>query len=166
MQNISNITLKPIGVIHSSFKEPASMPIQSSGVSDAKGHIEIFPEFVDGIRDLNGFSHIYVLFYFHLSQSYNLTPIPFLDTVPRGLFSTRAPRRPNPIGLSIVTIEDIKDNIIQISGIDMVDKTPLLDIKPFIPNFEPKDNVRTGWMTKSPEEILKKKSDERFIEKE
>ncbi|MBC8216231.1 MAG: tRNA (N6-threonylcarbamoyladenosine(37)-N6)-methyltransferase TrmO [Candidatus Marinimicrobia bacterium] len=156
------IQFSPIGIIHSPFKKPEGMPIQPEGAKGTRGQVEIFSEFVDGLIDLERFSHITLLYHFHLSDGYNLTPIPFLDNVPHGVFSTRAPRRPNAIGMSTVKLMSIQDNILHIENIDIVDGTPLIDIKPFFPDIDSPESVRTGWA----EDVLKKmkyhKSDNRF----
>lgn len=136
---------KPIGVIHSPYKSHEEAPIQPI-FSDAIGEVEVFPEYKDGLKDLDGFSHIILLYHFHRSDGYSLHVKPYLDDTPRGLFATRAPRRPNPIGLSIVKLVEIKDNVIRVEGIDALDGTPLLDIKPFVHEFDSKEKLRMGWL--------------------
>ena len=142
---MKNIELKPIGIIHTEFREKASIPIQPK-FSKGKGHIELNKEFVTGLKDLNGFSHIILIYYFHKSKGFNLIVKPFLDDNPKGVFATRAPKRPNPIGISIVKLDSIKDNIIHISNIDIIDKTPLLDIKPYVPDFD-RIKATSGWLS-------------------
>src|SRR5437763_383758 len=112
------IEFTPIGIIHTPFETPENMPIQPASGKDAVGWIEIFDEYTEGLSDLEGFSHIYLIFHLHKSRSFKLKVIPFLDTVERGIFSTRSPARPNPVGLSVVEIISIKNNIIGIKGID------------------------------------------------
>ena len=136
--------MRPIGVIHSPFTEKDQTPIQPSR-SQATGSVEVYPEFVAGLQDLDGFSHIILLYAFHLSSGYSLRVKPFLDHQERGLFATRYPYRPNPIGLSIVRLEGIQDNLLSIEGIDVLDGTPLLDIKPYVPDFDVRIETRTGW---------------------
>jgi tRNA-Thr(GGU) m(6)t(6)A37 methyltransferase TsaA len=143
---MDDIFFKPIGVIHTPFKEPRGTPIQPGRSSGAEGTIEIYPEFVRGLTDLEGFSHITVVYHFHLSSGFELTVTPFLDTKPRGLFSTRAPRRPNPIGISVVRLIGVSKNILNIENVDMVDGTPLLDIKPYVRDFDSTDDYRIGWL--------------------
>jgi tRNA-Thr(GGU) m(6)t(6)A37 methyltransferase TsaA len=138
-----------IGIIHSPFKDKDQMPIQASR-SEFKGWIDVFPEYQTGLQDLDGFSHIILIYIFHCSSGYNLTVQPFLDNVPRGLFSTRYPCRPNQIGLSIVRLISIKNTRIDIDGIDVLEGTPLLDIKPYVPDFDQPQNVRTGWYLNRP----------------
>jgi tRNA (adenine37-N6)-methyltransferase len=139
------IEFSPIGIIHSPYKESRGTPIQGAFAKNEKGTVEIFTEYAEGLKDLDGFSHIILLYSFHRSRGYNLLCRPFLDTVKRGLFATRAPRRPNPIGFSIVKLLKIDDNILTIESLDMIDGSPLLDIKPYIDDFDIRNNVRTGW---------------------
>jgi tRNA-Thr(GGU) m(6)t(6)A37 methyltransferase TsaA len=161
---MTTIDLKPIGVIHSPFNALEDMPIQPAAAQGVFGSVELMPEYIEGLDDLNGFSHIYLIYLFHLSQGYNLKVIPFLDTAPRGLFATRAPRRPNPIGLSIVKINTITENIIEIENVDIIDGTPLLDIKPYVPEMDATENSKIGWLTEYRSMIKKQKSDKRFSE--
>ena len=140
------IEVRPIGFIHSPFKERRGMPIQPTRGRGVRGTIEILPEYADGLADLDGFSHIVLIYYFHRSQGFDLRVTPFLDTEKRGLFATRAPRRPNPIGLSVVRLLGIKGRVLTVQDIDMLDGTPLLDIKPYVPDFDIRTNVREGWL--------------------
>jgi tRNA-Thr(GGU) m(6)t(6)A37 methyltransferase TsaA len=135
---------KPIGVIHSPFTEKDKTPIQASR-SQAIGQVEIYPEFADGLKDIEALSHIYLLYAFHKSQGYQLQVKPFLDNQEHGIFATRYPYRPNPIGLSIVKLVFRKDNMLTVEGIDTLDGTPLLDIKPYVPDFDLRTDVRAGW---------------------
>jgi tRNA-Thr(GGU) m(6)t(6)A37 methyltransferase TsaA len=136
--------LHPIGVIHSPFTEKAQTPIQSSR-SNAIGKVEIFSDYVEGLKDLEGFSHIILLYYFHCSSGFELHVKPFLDNQLRGLFATRHPCRPNPVGMSIVRLLSCQKNMLEIEGVDVLDETPLLDIKPYVPDFDIRSGVRTGW---------------------
>ena len=136
--------MHPIGIIHSPYTKLEGMPIQASR-SQARGVVEIYPEFAEGLQDLEGFSHIFLLYAFHESSSYSLLVKPFLDYQLHGLFATRHPYRPNPIGLSVVRLITQKDNTLEIEGVDMLDGTPLLDIKPFVPDFDIRTNTRNGW---------------------
>ena len=156
------IKFQPIGILHTPHKNAQGMPIQTAGAISIKGEIEIYPEFAEGLKDLDGFSHIILLYHFHLSEGFNLLVIPFLDTEVRGVFSTRAPRRPNSIGMSIVKLIEVKNNILYIENVDMLDGTPLLDIKPFIPATDVIEEVKTGWLEKKTETFKNKLSDERF----
>jgi tRNA (adenine37-N6)-methyltransferase len=136
--------MHPIGIIHSPYKELEGMPIQASR-SLAKGVVEVYPEFAQGLQDLEGLSHIFLLYVFHKSSGYSLLAKPFLDDQLHGLFATRYPFRPNQIGLSVVQLVTRKDNILEIVGVDMLDGTPLLDIKPYVPEFDIRSNTRNGW---------------------
>jgi tRNA (adenine37-N6)-methyltransferase len=138
------LTLQPIGVIHSPFTEKDRTPIQASR-SQAVGTVEVFPEFADGLQDIEGFSYIILLYVFHLSSGYSLVVKPFLDDHMRGLFATRYPARPNPIGLSVVRLLARQGNRLEVEGIDILDGAPLLDIKPYVPDFDVRSATRTGW---------------------
>jgi tRNA-Thr(GGU) m(6)t(6)A37 methyltransferase TsaA len=157
-----NIVLKPIGVIHSPFKDLDGMPIQPAGASGVKGSVEVFEEYRTGLNDLDGFSHIVLLYLFHRSQGFSLHVVPYLDTQMRGVFATRAPRRPNAIGLSVVQLDMIKDGMLQIQNVDILDGTPLLDIKPYVPEFDTQVKVRTGWLENVKGTVKHRKSDDRF----
>ena len=159
---LNQISYTPIGIIHSPFIELDGMPIQPSAARGIKGHIFINEEFAEGLDDLDGFSHIYLLYHLHLSNSYNLKVVPFLDDKLRGIFSTRAPKRPNPIGLSLVKLNQIEMNRLEIENVDIIDGTPLLDIKPYIPEMDEVDHLRIGWLSKHVKEINSRKSDKRF----
>jgi tRNA-Thr(GGU) m(6)t(6)A37 methyltransferase TsaA len=139
--------MKPIGVIHTPYTGKDQTPIQASR-SQAIGCVEVFPEFAGGLQDLEGFSHIILLYAFHCSSGYSLQVKPFLDDQLRGLFATRHPCRPNPIGLSVVRLLARCKNILDIAGVDMLDGMPLLDIKPYVPEFDVRGDVRTGWYAK------------------
>lgn len=136
--------MRPIGQIHTPFIDKRETPIQAAR-STATGQVEVYPAYVDGLRDLEGFSHLILLYAFHRSDGHSLLVKPFLDDQERGLFATRYPARPNPIGLSIVRLLSIHDHVLEIEGADMLDGTPLLDIKPYMPEFDVRSEVRTGW---------------------
>ncbi|RLD05758.1 MAG: tRNA (N6-threonylcarbamoyladenosine(37)-N6)-methyltransferase TrmO [Chloroflexi bacterium] len=159
------ITYSPIGIIHSPFTELSGMPIQPTSESSAEGYLEIHPEFIDGLKDLDSFSHIYLIYHLHEVHQGKLQITPFLDKEPHGIFATRAPSRPNPIGLSLVKLIRIEGNLIYVDEIDILNSTPLLDIKPYIPQFENTNEIRVGWLKKVREEIKTKNSDTRFLEK-
>ncbi|MBW2624178.1 MAG: tRNA (N6-threonylcarbamoyladenosine(37)-N6)-methyltransferase TrmO [Deltaproteobacteria bacterium] len=156
------IEFTPIGIIHSPFQEPENMPIQPAGAKGVKGTVELFEDFLPGLKDLDGFSHIILLYHFHRSSSFNLHVVPFLDSEKRGLFATRAPKRPNAIGLSIVQLNKIEDGVLYIENLDILDDTPLLDIKPYVPEFDAPVGVRIGWLEKTRKTVSSKKSDNRF----
>ena len=157
-----SIIFEPIGIIHSSFHTLEDMPIQPTSQISKPGIVEIYPRFAEGLSDLDGFSHIYLIYHLHKAAQFYLTVIPFLDTQPRGLFATRAPCRPNPIGLSLVQLARIEENRLHITRLDILDQTPLLDIKPYIPEFEPQQNVRVGWLEQAQGQVHTRRSDKRF----
>ncbi len=160
------IELEPIGVIHTPYTDPKGMPIQPPGGAGVQGKVEVFSEYQDGLRDLDGFSHLVLLYYFHRSEGYRLRVTPFMDTVERGLFATRAPRRPNAIGLSVVKLNGIEANILHIENLDILNGTPLLDIKPYVPEFDRMPEIRTGWLEEARKCVADCCSDERFAQKE
>jgi tRNA-Thr(GGU) m(6)t(6)A37 methyltransferase TsaA len=139
------------------------MPIQPAGARGIRGSVEVLPEFEKGLQGLEGFSHIYLLYWFHLSEGFDLTVKPFMDVEHHGVFATRAPRRPNQIGLSVVRLVAIQQGKLIIEDVDILDGTPLLDIKPFVPEFDIFGReFRSGWLEKqdiSPENV---KADDRF----
>jgi tRNA-Thr(GGU) m(6)t(6)A37 methyltransferase TsaA len=136
--------MRPIGVIHSPFTEKDQTPIQASR-SQAIGVVEVHPEFANGLKDIEDFSHLFLLYAFHQSTGYDLRVKPFLDDREHGLFATRYPRRPNPLGISIVRLVSRRKNTLTVEGIDVLDGTPLLDIKPYVPDFDHHADVRVGW---------------------
>ncbi len=156
------MNFKPIGVIHSPFKKREGMPIQPAGAVDIAGTVDVFEEYHTGLKDLDGFSHIILLYLFHQSEGFNLEVVPFMDTRPRGLFATRAPRRPNPIGLSVVQLDKVENGVLYIRNVDILDGTPLLDIKPYVPEFDGHETARTGWIEKVGASARNKQSDKRF----
>ena len=160
---MDSIVYKPIGIIRSPFKKPDGMPIQPSGAHVVPGVVEVDPIYEKGLKDLEGFSHIILIYHFHKSEGFALEVVPFLDDQPRGVFATRAPKRPNPLGLSVVRLIKVKGHILEIENVDVLDRTPLLDIKPFVPDFDTYENVRTGWLETVSKNADKKRSDERFI---
>ena len=154
--------LQPIGVIHSPFHDPEGMPIQPAGAMGVRGTIEIHEKYQEGLKDLEGFSHLILLYHFHRSKGFNLQVVPFMDSVPRGLFATRAPRRPNPIGLSTVELDKVDGTTLYIKNVDILDGTPLLDIKPYVPEFDSLEKFRTGWLEHSRKTVQSRRSDSRF----
>ncbi|UCD87834.1 MAG: tRNA (N6-threonylcarbamoyladenosine(37)-N6)-methyltransferase TrmO [Desulfobacterales bacterium] len=140
------IGYQPIGVVHSPFTEIEGMPIQPSRAKGVSGTAEVFPQYVEGLADLEGFSHIILLCHLHRSRGFRLKVVPFLDTELWGLFATRAPNRPNPIGLSVVCLVDIEQNRLSVKDIDILDGTPVLDIKPYVPEFNERTEATLGWL--------------------
>jgi tRNA-Thr(GGU) m(6)t(6)A37 methyltransferase TsaA len=151
-----------IGIIHSPFIVLEDMPIQPSGAMGINGTVEVFEAFRPGLRDLDGFSHVILLYHFHRSRSPELRVVPFLDSEPRGLFATRAPNRPNPIGISVVQLDRIEQGVLYVQNVDILDGTPLLDIKPYVPEFGDQVKIRTGWLEKAKGIVSGRKSDSRF----
>ena len=158
------IQITPIGYAKTEFKDLKEMPIQPIGGMDKIGEIVINEEFKEGLKDLDGFNFIYLIYHFHKNKKYNLTPIPFNDKThtPRGVFSTRTPVHPNHLGLSIVELIEVNDNIVKFRGVDILDGTPIIDIKPYIENFDKVCNPKSGWMKSSLDEVAQKRADDRF----
>ena len=156
------IKYRSIGIIHSPFKDIQGMPIQPTGAAHIQGRIELWPEFSPGLKDLDGFSHLILLYHFHQVQGEELVVTPFMEVELRGIFATRAPKRPNPIGLSIVRLISIEESTLYIENVDILDETPLLDIKPYVPEFDHFSAERVGWLGKTRGEVRGKKSDGRF----
>ena len=156
------IIYHPIGIIHSPFTDLVSMPIQPVSDAGAPGRIEIYPPFIAGLQDLDGFSHIILLYHLHEVQTTALTVTPFLDSTPHGIFATRAPTRPNPIGLSVVKLLRIEGPNLFIERLDILNGTPLLDLKPYIPEFDHRVDARIGWLEGVKEHTKSKVSDDRF----
>ena len=153
---------RPIGIIHSPYKNPKGTPIQPSAARGNEGKIEVFAEFAEGLEDLAGFSHIFLIYHFHLSKKFSLKVKPFLDDTRRGLFATRAPARPNPIGMSVVRLVDIHESTLRIQNLDVLDGTPLLDIKPYVPQFDVYPVEKIGWIEKKTRKIKEAADDGRF----
>jgi tRNA-Thr(GGU) m(6)t(6)A37 methyltransferase TsaA len=161
---MESIVLKPIGIIRTPYKNLEGTPIQPSGACGVRGTVEVEEAFREGLLDLKGFSHVFLLYLFHQSKGFNLVVKPFLDDARHGVFSTRAPRRPNPIGLSVVRLVDVSEGTLHVEGVDMVDGTPLLDIKPFIPDFDlPCGEIRTGWLSGRSKNATSLRADNRFL---
>lgn len=156
------IGYRPIGIIHSPFTDIGGMPIQPTGASGIRGSVEVFPEFTEGLKDLDGFSHVILLYHFHQVREVKLVVTPFMDPQPRGVFATRAPKRPNPIGLSIVKLLGIEQNVLHVENVDILDGTPLLDIKPYVPEFDHHPADRVGWLARAKGQVRRQKSDSRF----
>lgn len=156
------INYKSIGIINTPHQNKEGMPIQASAAQGIKGTITVDKEFMKGLQDLDGFSHIHLIYHFHKSRDYSLLTKPFLDDKEHGVFSTRAPKRPNAIGLSVVKLLSVKGNILEIENIDVLDGTPLLDIKPYIHDFDLHEVDKVGWYKGKTRDIASEKSDERF----
>lgn len=157
---MSLFTLTPIGILHTPFREPGGAPIQPAFAGEAPGTAELLPEYAAGLADLAGFERIWLMYWFDRAPPARLRVTPFRDTVERGLFATRAPCRPNAIGLSCVRVRSIEDRVVQVTGMDMLDKTPLLDIKPYVSAFDAYPDSRAGWLAQASESRIR--ADERF----
>lgn len=162
----ARVVLEPIGIIRSPYCRLEGMPIQPRGALGVKGTVEVFPEFREGLSDLEGFSHLILLYHFHRASAPKLRALPFLDTTERGIFATRSPARPNHIGLSVVRLRSVLDGELEVENIDILDGTPLLDIKPYVPDFDFFDGVSIGWLAATrgsdPERLGAERSDGRF----
>ena len=156
-------TFKPIGIVKSAYKSKSGVPIQGVFDPDSRGVVEIFEEYEEGLRDIEGFSHIILIYVFHRSEGYDLICRPYMEDKEHGVFAIRAPRRPNPIGLSVVRLMKTEGRLLHLSEVDMLDGTPVLDIKPFAPRFDNREDARVGWMTESFRDTGHRKvSDDRF----
>ena len=155
-------TYRPIGVIHTPHKEPKGTPIQPTGAQGIEGTIELNPEYRPGLKDLDGFSHVILLYHFHRAEGYSLQVKPYMDKDTHGVFATRIPGRPNPIGLSVVRLLDIEGGTLRIQDVDILDGTPLLDIKPYVPAFDHRETDRIGWLTGRSGDVRHTKSDGRL----
>ena len=161
---MDDIKYKPIGVIHSPYKEPKGTPIQPVGAEGIHGAVEVFPEYAKGLKDIDGFSHIILIYHFHLSKGISLEAKPFMDNETHGVFAMRGSSRPNPIGISVVRLVKVEDNVLHIQDVDIVDGTPLLDIKPYVPEFDIREVEKIGWLEKNIDKLSTSKDDGRFTE--
>jgi len=160
---MDEIKYHPIGVVHSPFKEPKGTPIQPTAALGIKATVEIYHEYEEGLQDLESFSHIIIIYHFHLSKHYNLKVKPYMDNKLHGVFATRSPSRPNPIGLSVVRLISIEKNILNIQNIEIIEGTPVLDIKPYIPEFTTNEKIKIGWLENNIHKLSQSKDDGRFI---
>ncbi len=160
---MEKITIQPIGIIHTPHKDIKDMPIQPMAAKGIKGKIYLLPEYTDGLKDIEGFSHLILIYHFHKIKDYALQVIPFMDIEKRGIFACKAPKRPNAIGISTVKLNDVEDNILHIEEVDMLDGSPLIDIKPFYPRTDNREQASIGWLEDNknlPAEAMR--SDNRF----
>ena len=158
----NKVIYKAIGIIHSPFKTIEGVPIQPAAANGILGEVKVNNEYSGGLKSLEEFSHLILLYHFHFSNGYNLNVIPFMDSTEHGVFATRAPNRPNPIGISVVKIKSIKENTIVVENIDVIDGTPLLDIKPYISSFDNVLEEKNGWYSKSKNDVHSMRADSRF----
>lgn len=157
-----SLVCHPIGIIHSPYRDVADMPIQPPGATGVAGTVAVDEKYRDGLKDIDGFSHLILIYHFHLSRGGSLQVTPFLDDAERGVFATRAPRRPNPVGLSVVRLVRVEGLLLHIEDVDIVDGTPLLDIKPYVPLFDIRQDVKTGWLADRGKGVFHARADERF----
>src|SRR5262249_17395758 len=160
------VVYRPIGVVRSPFTSMQGMPLQSVAAADVRGTIEIDPAFADGLLDLDGFSHLHVVAHLDRSRPGGLVLTPFLDDTPRGVFATRCPRHPNPIGLSVVRLEHVDGTTLHVAGLDLLDGTPVLDLKPYVPTFDCVAAERIGWFEGKVDRVHDVRADDRFADRE
>ncbi len=160
---MDRICYKPIGVIRTPFKDVKGTPIQPSAAKGVRGRVEIFPEYAEGLCDLDGFSHVILIYQFHLVRNCKLKVKPFLDDELHGVFATRAPVRPNPIGLSVVRLVAVEGCTLIVEDVDIIDGTPLLDIKPYVPEFDARKAERIGWLERRIGRLSSTRDDGRFV---
>ncbi len=153
---------KPIGVIQSPFQEPRGTPIQPTAASEVAGTIEIYPDYAAGLKDLEGFSHLILLYHLYLAKNAELLVKPFLGNELHGIFATRSPARPNAIGLSVVRLVKVEGRRLHIQDVDIVSGTPLLDIKPYVAEFDARTEVRSGWFEQNLHKLSTTRDDGRF----
>ena len=162
---MKQITIIPIGTIYTPHSDIKNMPIQPLAAKGIKGRIELEPEFADGLKDIEGFSHITLIYQFHKISGYELQVVPFMDTQKRGIFACKAPKRPNAIGISTVRLLEVKRNVLFIEEVDMLNGTPLIDIKPFYPRYDNRSDVEIGWLEKNKDmPVDRLRADDRFRE--
>ncbi|BBL61037.1 MAG: tRNA (N6-threonylcarbamoyladenosine(37)-N6)-methyltransferase TrmO [Methanobrevibacter arboriphilus] len=163
---MNKIEFTPIGTVHSPFDELEGMPIQPIGAQGIKGEIHLRDDLIPGLKDLDGFSHLTLVYYLHKVKGYSLEVKPFLDNDHHGVFATRSPRRLNPIGISVVKLDSVNENVIEISNVDILNGTPLLDIKPYVPQLyeDTCKDLKIGWFEDKHENAEKTRSDDRFID--
>jgi tRNA (adenine37-N6)-methyltransferase len=163
------LTLEPIGIIHSEHQDPRQTPIQPSFAQGSPGRVEVFPQFAEALDDIDGFSHLHLIYWLHraadiapsMAGPSPLKVVPFLDDVPHGVFATRAPIRPNPLGMSVVSLVERRGSYLLVEDLDVLDGTPLLDIKPYVARFDIRLETRAGWMDQVSEETARQRGERR-----
>ena len=162
---MKEIKYSPIGIIHSPFEKPDGTPIQPKGAQGVKGSVDVFPQYAEGLRDIDGFSHIILIYHFHLSGESSLIVKPYMDNKSHGVFAMRGPSRPNSIGISTVRLLKVEGSVLHIQDVDIVNGTPLLDIKPYVPEFDVRNVESIGWLEKNVQKLSESKDDGRFKKK-
>jgi tRNA-Thr(GGU) m(6)t(6)A37 methyltransferase TsaA len=157
-----DIAYRSIGILRSPFQDIAGMPIQPVGALGVLGQVEVHAEFAAGLHDLHGFSHVFLLYHLHRVTGFDLMVKPFLDNDHHGIFATRSPSRPNPIGLSVLELAGVVGNTVHLRNVDILDGTPVLDIKPYVPRFDVWEADRTGWFAHKAQNADTLRSDDRF----
>jgi tRNA-Thr(GGU) m(6)t(6)A37 methyltransferase TsaA len=153
--------MKPVGIVHSPYKTSKGVPVQPGVAKGAEGRVELFPEYEPALKDLDGFDRIWLVCWFHRARQPKLKVVPYRDTVERGLFATRAPSRPNPIGISPVRLLGVEGNMLHVADIDLLDGTPVLDVKPYSPLFDCFSGSKAGWLDNSKPDA-RRRADDRF----
>jgi tRNA-Thr(GGU) m(6)t(6)A37 methyltransferase TsaA len=160
--SLMTIAYRPIGFIRSPHHTVTGMPIQPSGARGVRGVLEVLPEFAAVLKDLEGFSHVFLVYHLHKICGHSLLVTPFLDTDEHGIFATRSPRRPNPIGLSALKLVGVQDNVVELENVDILDGTPVLDVKPYVADFDVWPATRFGWFEGKSTKAETVRSDARF----
>ena len=161
---MDQVAFTPIGVVRSPFSAQEGMPIQTVAAGGVCGRVELDPAYAEGLDDLAGFTHLYLITYLHRTGPATLRVRPYLDNVERGVFATRSPKRPNPIGLSLVRLVGVEGAVLHIEELDLLDGTPLLDIKPYVPPFDDRAGARYGWFEEKAQNVHSVRADARFDE--
>lgn len=156
------VLFSPIGKVHSPHKSPEGTPIQPSAAEGTKGRVEIFPDYREGLEDLGGFSHVILVYHFHLSGESELKVKPYMDDRLHGVFATRSPARPNPLGISTVRLKRIESGSLYIEDVDLIDGTPVLDVKPHVLEFDQPDETKEGWLESNVHKLDESTDDGRF----
>lgn len=162
---MTEICYNPIGVVRTPFHSPEGVPIQPAAAQGIVGRVELDPGVVDGLKDLDGFSHVILIYHFHEAKAASLRAKPYMDSTERGVFATRSPARPNAIGISVVRLLGIEGSVLCVENVDIVDGTPLLDIKPYVPQFDGADDVKIGWLKDNIRKLVHTRDDGRFRKK-
>ncbi|WP_341806101.1 tRNA (N6-threonylcarbamoyladenosine(37)-N6)-methyltransferase TrmO, partial [Nitratidesulfovibrio liaohensis] len=157
------ISYAPVAHMRTPFTDVRGMPIQPVGAQGVAGSIDVLPEFAQGLADIEGFSHLLVIYHLHECKGFTLRVKPFLDNDEHGVFATRSPRRPNPIGISVLRLTGVTGNRLHVENVDMLDGTPVLDIKPYVPTFDVWDADRTGWFATVADNAVQCRADDRFV---
>jgi len=144
--NVFQVT--PIGFIRCAYTDRSQIPKGLGAEHHAEGFLEILPEFKEGLKDIEGFSHLFILWIFHQAEGYDLIATPPTDNLPHGVFATRSPQRPNPVGLTVVELLSREDNLLHLRGIDMIDGTPVIDVKPYLSSIPP-ERIKRGWLAEA-----------------